>query len=120
MGIPREVNKTVAAKRFARAAIGVVFPDLDGHGTHVNISGAGVARHAEHMPEAVALLEYLVSDEAQALFAEGNEEYPVKAGVPIARELAAFGTLTPDTLDLQALATYNAEAVKLFDAAGWH
>ncbi|MCB9169364.1 MAG: Fe(3+) ABC transporter substrate-binding protein [Flavobacteriales bacterium] len=118
--IGKLMKNTDPARDQARAVIGVAFPDLDGHGTHVNISGAGVARYAKHKAEAIALLEYLVSDSAQALFAEGNEEYPVRADVPIARELAAFGTLTPDTLNLQALATYNAEAVKLFDASGWH
>jgi iron(III) transport system substrate-binding protein len=103
----------------ARDVIGVSFPSLDGHGTHVNISGGGVARHAPHPENAIALLEFLSSDEAQALFAEGNKEYPVKPGVPAPKELQAFGEFTPDTLNLSLLARNNAQAVKLMSSAGW-
>jgi iron(III) transport system substrate-binding protein len=103
----------------ARDVIGVSFPSLDGHGTHVNISGGGVARHAPHPENAIALLEFLSSDEAQALFAEGNKEYPVKPGVPAPKELQAFGEFTPDTLNLSQLARNNAQAVKLMSSAGW-
>lgn len=106
-------------KQKAREAIGVVFPSFDGIHTHVNVSGGGVARHAPHKAEAVALLEFLSSEEAQQAFAEGNKEYPVKAGVPPAAELTAFGTFTPDTLNLEALSRFNTEAVKRFDAAAW-
>lgn len=106
-------------KQKAKAVIGVVCPDMAGHGTHMNISGAGVATHARHRENAIRLIEFLSGDQAQGLFAEGNNEYPVKAGVPIAGVLATFGTLTPDTLNLEALARFNAEAVKVFDEAGW-
>ena len=106
-------------KQKAKAILGVAFPSLGAHGTHVNISGAGVAAHAPHPDAAAALLEFLSGTEAQALFAEGNKEYPVKAGVPLAKELEAFGTFTMDSLNLRALARLNAEAVKAMDAAGW-
>ena len=106
-------------KQKAKAILGVAFPSLGAHGTHVNISGAGVAAHAPHPDAAAALLEFLSGTEAQALFAEGNKEYPVKAGVPLAKELEAFGTFTMDSLNLEALARLNAEAVKAMDAAGW-
>lgn len=107
-------------KQKAKASIAVAFPSFGSSGTHVNISGAGVARHAKHEAEAMALLEFLVSDEAQSLFAEGNKEYPVKTGIPIAAELSAFGTFIADSLNLEALGRLNADAVKIFDAAGWH
>jgi iron(III) transport system substrate-binding protein len=63
------------AKQKAKAVIGVVFPDMNGHGTHVNISGAGVAAHAQHKDAAIKLIEFLSGDEAQQLFAQGNKEY---------------------------------------------
>jgi iron(III) transport system substrate-binding protein len=106
-------------KQKAKAAIGVIFPTMDGHGTHVNVSGGGVTKHAPHAAEAMALLEFLSGPEAQERFAEGNKEYPVVANVAPAAELAAFGTFVADTLDLGVLAQHNAEAIKRFDAAGW-
>lgn len=107
------------ARQKARNAIGVVFPDLDGRGTHVNISGGGVAKHAKHEAEAIKLLEFLVSDEAQQAFSEGNMEFPVKAGIPAAQVLQGFGAFTADTLDLSQLGLHNADAVKVLEAAGW-
>lgn len=106
-------------KQKAKELIGVIFPTLGTHGTHVNVSGGGLATHAPNPDEAIELLEFLSSDAAQKLFAEGNKEYPVKVGVDPSEELAAFGTFSADTLNLEALARFNAEAVKRFDAAGW-
>lgn len=106
-------------KQKAKAIIGVIFPSIGVHGTHVNISGGGVAKHAKHVEEAIALLEFLSSDEAQTGFAEGNKEYPVKPGVAAAKELEAFGSFQRDSLNLEALGRLNADAVKLFDEAGW-
>ncbi|HRH70782.1 MAG TPA: Fe(3+) ABC transporter substrate-binding protein [Flavobacteriales bacterium] len=106
-------------KQKAKGMIGVLFPTMGAHGTHANVSGGGIAKYAPNPSEAMALLEFLSGDEAQKLFAEGNKEYPVKPGIAPAPELAAFGTFTPDSLNLEALARFNAEAVKRFDAAGW-
>lgn len=117
--IARLMRSDDPAKQKAKAAIGVAFPDMNGHGTHINISGAGVARNAKHRANAIQLIEFLSGDDAQRFFAEGNNEFPVKKGVPLAGVLQQFGTFTPDTLNLAALAENNAAAVKLFDQAGW-
>ncbi|MCC7503154.1 MAG: extracellular solute-binding protein, partial [Flavobacteriales bacterium] len=134
--IGKLLTSTDPARQKAREAITVVMPTLkgipyydlgdlsmtphlDGIGTHVNISGGGVAKHAKHEAEAIKLLEFLVSDEAQRLFAEGNMEFPVKAGIPAAQVLQGFGAFTPDTLDLSELGRNNAAAVKVLEAAGW-
>lgn len=103
----------------ARAVLGVALPTMGGAGTHVNVSGAGVVKHARHEAEAIALIEHLLGAEAQRAFAEGNKEYPVRRGVAMDPVLASFGALTPDTLDLSQLALNNATAVKLLQAAGW-
>lgn len=92
---------------------------FDGIGTHVNISGGGVAAHAKHEANAIELLRFLSSDASQAAFADGNMEYPVKPGIPASAVLQGFGKLTPDTLDLSMLGRYNADAVKVLTAAGW-
>ena len=88
-------------------------------GTHVNISGGGVAAHARHEKNAIELLRFLSSDASQAAFADGNMEYPVKPGIPASAILQGFGKLHPDTLDLSMLGKYNADAVKALTAAGW-
>src|SRR5690606_21612041 len=75
-----------------------VFASAEQGGTHVNISGAAVARHSPNRDNAVKLLEYLVSDQAQSLYAMANYEYPVKAGVAVDSVVASFGELASDPL----------------------
>jgi iron(III) transport system substrate-binding protein len=117
--IGKLMNSDDPARQKAKNAIAVAFPVVVGFGTHVNISGGGVAAHAKHELNALKLLEFLCSDEAQAAFADGNMEYPAKPGIPAAAVLQGFGKLDPDTLDLSQLGKYNAEAVKVLSAAGW-
>lgn len=97
----------------------VFFPNQDGRGTHVNVSGAGVTSHAPNRENAVRLIEFLSGDEAQGLFAEANQEYPVKPGVPWSATLRGWGEFEPDTLDLTRLGELNDEAVRIFDRARW-
>jgi iron(III) transport system substrate-binding protein len=117
--VGRLLNSDEPEKRRAAETLMVLFPTIDGHGVHMNVSGGGVARHAPHPLEAIALLEFLSGPEAQALFAEANHEYPVASDIPWSETLRSFGTFDPDTLSLDLLWRYNADAVKLFDAAGW-
>lgn len=117
--IGKLMNSDDPARQKAKGMIAVAFPMMPGHGTHVNVSGGGVAAHAKHEANALKLLEFLCSDEAQAAFADGNMEYPAKPGIPAAATLQGFGKLRPDTLDLSMLGKYNAEAVKVLDASGW-
>lgn len=99
--------------------LAVVFPNQGGRGTHVNVSGAGVTRHAPNRENGVRLIEYLSQDEAQRIFAEGNQEYPVKPGVAMSAVLAEWGEFEMDTLALSRLGELNTRAVMLFDRAGW-
>lgn len=99
--------------------IGAFFPGQDGRGTHINVSGAGVTRSSKNRENAVRLLEFLSGDEAQRLFAEANQEYPVKPDVPWSETLRAWGEFRPDSLDLTRLGELNAEAVRIFDRVGW-
>ncbi len=99
--------------------VGVFFPNQNDRGVHINVSGAGVTRHAKNPEAAIRLVEFLTSDEAQRLFAEGNQEYPVKAGVPWSATLQSWGDFRADTLSLTALGEGNDEAVRVFDSVGW-
>jgi iron(III) transport system substrate-binding protein len=101
------------------AKVGVVFPNQADRGTHVNISGGAVARHAPNREAAVKFLEYLVSVQAQRYFAEGNSEYPVVASVELSPELKSLGTFKEDQLNARVYARNNAEALKIMDRAGW-
>ena len=96
-----------------------VFASAEHGGTHVNISGAAVARHAPNRDNAVALLEYLVSDQAQSLYARANYEYPVKAGVELDPVVASFGTLASDPLPLQEIVAQRRKASELVDRVGF-
>ena len=89
-------------------------------GTHVNISGASVAKHAANKKDAIALLEYLVSDKAQSLYANANYEYPVKAGVTLDPVVASFGPLIVDSLNLTEIAKHRKQASELVDKVGFN
>ncbi len=99
--------------------IGIVWADQDGHGTHVNISGAGVTVHARNRDNAIRLLEFLVSDEAQQWYAEANQEYPVKPGVEASEILRGFGEFKADAISLGGIGEHYPEAVRVMDRAGW-
>ena len=98
-------------------SITVVFPNQSDRGTHVNISGAGITRYAPNRDNAIQFLEYLVSDYAQTLFAEGNNEYPV-VGEPTGA-ITTLGTFKEDELLAQRLGENQAQAVRIYDRAGW-
>ncbi len=100
--------------------LGVVFPNQESWGTHVNISGAGVLKHAPHRDAAVKFLEYLASDEAQRYFADGNNEWTVVAGVKLANPvLAAFGDFRRDQLNVALLGRNQPRSQKLYDRVAW-
>jgi iron(III) transport system substrate-binding protein len=110
-----------AADQAVAAAVSIQFPDQgEGQpGAHVNISGAGVAAHAPHPEEALVLLEFMVSAEAQALLANLNEEFPVSPDAPVPAELAAIGALREEETPLAALGQYQARAAQIYEQAGW-
>jgi iron(III) transport system substrate-binding protein len=99
-------------------AIKVILPTFQGGGTQVNVSGASVARHAPNRAAAVRLLEYLVSDEAQKIYAEANFEYPVKQGATIHPIIAELGTLKVDPTPLTTIAQHRTAASRLVDKGG--
>jgi iron(III) transport system substrate-binding protein len=100
--------------------IGVVWPNQANRGTHVNISGGGMLRNAPHKEAARKFLEYLASDEAQAYFANGNNEWPVvKTAVARNPELESLGTFKADKLIIAEIAARTPLAQRLVDRAGW-
>lgn len=100
-------------------AIKVVLPTFKDDGTHVNISGAALAKNAPNKAEAVQLLEYLVSEDAQKIYAEANYEYPVRAGVAADPIIAEFGELKIDSKPLAEIVSHRKAASELVDKVGF-
>ena len=118
--LARMMRSTKPEDQQAMNAVGIVWPNQATWGTHVNISGAGVLKHAPHRDAAIQFMEYLASDAAQAYFADGNNEWPVvKGSVAANPTLVAMGTFKPDTLPIGELAKTTVAAQKVFDRAGW-
>lgn len=101
-------------------AIGVIWPNQTRHGVHINISGGGILKTAPHKESARKFLEYLASDQAQAYFADGNNEWPVVKSVRVDNPaLTKLGQFKADTLPVAELAKNAALAQKIYDRAGW-
>ncbi|MGB6105185.1 MAG: Fe(3+) ABC transporter substrate-binding protein [Pusillimonas sp.] len=96
------------------------FANEKSQGTHVNISGAAVAKHAPNKDNAVKLLEYLVSEKAQGLYANANYEYPIRQGVTLDPVVASFGPLVVDPLPLTEIAKHRKQASELVDKIGFN
>ncbi len=99
--------------------INALLPVFDGGGSHVNVSGAALAKHAPNKANAVKLLEFLVSDEAQAIYAEANFEYPVNAKAKLNPIIAALGELKVDSISLSDISRHRKAASLLVDKVGF-
>ncbi len=106
-------------ERKAAERVGVFFPNQRDRGTHINISGAGVTRHAPNRDHAIRLLEFLSDLDSQRRLAGVNHEYPVNPRAERSARLASWGEFRPDTLDLSLLGENHRHAVMIFDAVGW-
>ncbi|MEM9402001.1 MAG: Fe(3+) ABC transporter substrate-binding protein [Pseudomonadota bacterium] len=99
--------------------IGILYPNQASTGAHVNVSGAGIIKTSPNRDNAIRFLEYLTSDQAQQYFANGNHEYPAVAGVAGSEALQSLGEFQADTLNAAELGIHQAEAVRVYDRAGW-
>ena len=99
--------------------LAIFWPNQDSSGVHINVSGAGVTRHAKHPDEARRLLEWLSSEEAQADFAGLNMEYPVNSKVAVDPLVASWGSFKADALHVNEAGRLQADAIRLMDRAGY-
>lgn len=99
--------------------VSLFWPNQDDRGTHVNISGIGVTKHAKHPKLAVKLIEFLYTDAAQAWYGDVNLEYPVRENLTTNTILEDWGPFKADTLNLSELGNLNATAVQIMDRAKW-
>ncbi|MEL6902418.1 MAG: Fe(3+) ABC transporter substrate-binding protein [Cyanobacteria bacterium J06606_4] len=117
--LPRYLEAEEPAMQEVFEKIGVFFPNQEGRGTHVNISGAGVVTNAPHASAAQQFLEYLSGSEAQEFFAKGNNEYPVVEDAELAAVVKEFGSFKDDSVNVSTYGENQAAAVQLMDRVGW-
>lgn len=96
-------------------SVRIVFPVFDGGGTHVNVSGVAMTAAAPNKPAALKLMEFLVSDEAQRIYAETNYEFPVSDHVARSELVQGWGSFTPDSLTLSEISALRPEALSLIE-----
>ena len=118
--LARLMNSTKPDDQAVVDKIKVVWPNQNSWGTHINVSGAGMLKSAPHKEAAVKFLEYLASDEAQAYFANGNNEWPVVTSVKVDNPaLEKLGEFKADSMQIGQLADTVAQAQKIYDRAGY-
>ncbi len=117
--VGKMLNSNDRVELEAADKVGVFFPNQKDRGTHINISGIGIAKHSPNPEAANQLIHFLLNEEAQKVFALSNYEYPVNPSVENSEILKAWGDFKEDSLHLNLLGELNKKAVILFDEAGW-
>lgn len=113
------LNDANEEERKAAEKIAIFFPNQEDRGTHINISGAGVTKYAPNKDNAVKLLEFLSSAQAQEFLANINFEYPVNPNAEFSDLLKKWGNFKADDIHLSVLGENNSDAVVIFDRVGW-
>ena len=112
------INGGASQKPWAEATR-VILPTFEGGGTHVNVSGVILPKHAPNKANAMKLIEWLVGEKAQHMYADMNYEYPMRAGVAVNPTIASYGALKPDPLPLAKIADNKKKAADLVDKVGF-
>ena len=110
---------TNSVEQMGTEATKVVLPTFEGGGTHVNVSGVMLAKHAPNKANAMKLIEWLAEDNAQHIYADVNYEYPVRAGVAVNPTIAGYGKLNPDPMPIARIAEHRKAASALVDKVGF-
>jgi len=112
-------NGTNADQKKWAEAIKVILPTFQNGGTHINVSGIVMAKNAPNRDNAIKLMEFMTSPDAQRVFADVNYEYPVRSGVAINPLVKSFGELKPDAMAVAQVAKARAKASELVDKVGF-
>ncbi len=113
------MNNVETDKKPWADATKVILPTFAGGGTHVNLSGVLLAKHAPNKANAMKLIEWLAEDKAQQIYADINYEYPVRTGVAVNPTIAGYGKLNPDPLPIAKIAENRKAASTLVDKVGF-
>lgn len=118
MALMQTSTRSPEQQAWARS-VRILFPNAADRGSHVNVSGVALTRHAPHREQAQKLIEFLVSDEAQQIYAATNNEYPINPRIAPSETVRSWGPLKPDTLPIDNLARYRKKASELVDKVGF-
>ena len=115
------INSSDTEQRQWAESVNIIIPNQgkDDRGAHINISGGGIAKYSKNREEAESFLEFLVSKEAQKLYASVNYEYPVISGIELPDTLTSWGKFKEDSLPIEELANSYLEAQMIIDQVGW-
>lgn len=117
--LARLANSSKPEDRAIAEKVGIIFPNQSDRGTHVNISGGGIAKFAPNKEAALKYLEYLASPEAQRIFAGSNFEYPAVSGVQMNATLTGYGKFKADSVNSKVFGQKNGAALRVMDRSGW-
>ena len=118
--LARLMRSTKPEDRAVVEKVGVVFPNQQSFGTHLNIAGMGLAAHAKNRDNAVKFMEYLSSEQAQAYFADGNNEWPVVSGAKINNPaLEAMGKFKSETIPVAVAGKNQTRVQQMLDRVGY-
>lgn len=120
--LARIMRSTTPEDKLVAERVGVVFPNQDSWGTHVNIAGAAVAKNAKNTANAVKFMEYLATPDAQNYFANGNNEWPVVASVKVsnpALQAMTGGSFKSETIPISAIASNQLKVQQMLDRVGY-
>ena len=119
MGKMQTNEKNPEQKDWA-AAVRIIFPTMPRGGAHMNVSGMAMAKHAPNPENAQKLMAYLISKEAQRIYAETNFEYPIRPDVAASARVKSWGRFTPDTIELDKIASLRKRAGEIVDEVGFN
>jgi len=111
-------EKNTEQKDWANA-INLVFTNQNGRGNHINVAGGDVVKYSKNKENAIALLEFLTTPKAQALYSSMNYEYPVNPTMSLSNELKSWGEFKEDEMPIEKLAELAPVAQKIIDRVGW-
>jgi iron(III) transport system substrate-binding protein len=118
--LARLMRSEQPADRAVVERIGVMFPNQADHGTHINVAGGAVARHAKNRESAVRFLEYLASPQAQTYFASGNNEWPAVRGASLKNPaLESFGTVKTEAVPVSVIGMNQVKVQQMLDRVGY-
>ena len=122
MAATEEKDQNWQEQNEAFARVQVMFPDqgFEAHGTHVNITGAGVCKGTDNAKDSIRFIEYLVSDPAQQVFAATNFEYPIRSDIEVANVLKSWGDFKRNLSGIRDAGIHSKQALMLMQEAGWH
>ena len=115
------INSSNSEERQWAESVNIIIPNQgeNDRGAHINISGGGIAKYSKNRKEAERFLEFLISEEAQKLYASINYEYPVISDVELPDTLTSWGKFKEDSLPIEELANSYLEAQMIIDQVGW-